>query len=377
MSGPFSVPAAADAVAPAVEQMASPEDVSSAFRSFAGKRCLITGGLGFIGSNLAHRLVTLGARVLIVDSVLPAYGGNFFNIADIRHKVHVNISDVRDPHAMQYMVSGQDVIFNLAGQIGHLESLEDPQTDLRINTEGPLSVLEACRRGNRTAKVLYASTRAVYAQARYLPVDEAHPLGPIDPNAVSNLAAEHYHNLYYRAHGLRTVCLRLTNTYGPRQMMKDTKGHYSFIYYWIRRIIDGEPLQIMGGHQIRDYTYVDDCVDALLLAAAAPQADGKTYNLGGEWMGHPALADLLVELAGSGRTEVVAFPPERIAIDPGRVYLNYDKIKHELGWQPLVGLREGLARTIAYYREHRDRYWDEADVAHQQIGALQVGEDES
>ncbi|MBI3972425.1 MAG: NAD-dependent epimerase/dehydratase family protein [Chloroflexi bacterium] len=342
-------------------------------RGFEGKRCLITGGLGFIGSNLAHRLVELGARVLIVDSLIPAYGGNLFNIAGIQDDVHVNIADVRDPHAMQYLVRGQDYIFNLAGQIGHLESMEDPQTDLRINTEGPLSVLEACKRSNRDAKLLYASTRQVYGRPRYLPVDEAHPLQPDDCNAVSNIAAEHYHRVYFHAYGIRTVCLRLTNTYGPRQMMKDTKGRYAFIYYWIRRIIDGQPLTIMGGQQVRDYTYVDDCVEALLMAAGERQADGEIYNLGGEAMSHPTLADLLIDVASGGRTELIELPPERRAIDPGKVYLSYEKIRRELGWEPQISLRRGLERTIEFYRKYRDHYWNEADVAEQQIGGLQLG----
>src|SRR6266542_1539254 len=303
---------------------------------FAGKRCLITGGLGFVGSNLAHQLVAEGARVLLVDSLIPSFGGNLFNIADIRDKVHVNISDVRDPHAMQYLVRGQDYIFNLAGQIGHLESMEDPQTDLQINTVGPLSVLEACRLHNRQAKVLYASTRQVYGRPRYLPVDEAHPLQPDDCNAVSNIAAEHYHRVYFQAHGIRTVCLRFTNTYGPRQMMKDAQGRYAFIYYWIRRAIDGEPLQIMGGQQVRDYTYVDDASEALMLAAAAPQADGEIYNLGGEAKSHPELAQLLIDVAGGGSTPLTELPPERRAIDPGKTYLSYEKIRRELGGEPRV-----------------------------------------
>lgn len=339
---------------------------------FAGTRCLITGGLGFVGSNLAHRLVALGARVLLVDSLIPSYGGNLFNIDGIRDRVHVNVADVRDPNAMDYLVRGQDYIFNLAGQIGHLESMEDPQTDLRINTEGPLTVLEACRRANPAAKVLYASTRQVYGKPRYLPVDEAHPLAPIDCNAVSNLAAEYYHRLYTGVHGVRTVCLRMTNTYGPRQMMKDDQGRYAFIYYWIRRIIDGQPLAVMGGQQLRDYTYIDDFVDALLRCAIDPRADGEVYNMGVEVMSHMELADLLIDVAGGGSKVVTELPPERRAIDPGQVYLSHEKIERDLGWRPVKPLREGLATTIAYYRKHREHYWSAADVAARQVGGLQL-----
>lgn len=339
--------------------------------AFNGRRCLITGGLGFIGSNLAIRLSELDARVLIVDSMIPAYGGNFFNIDGIRDKVHVNIADVRDPHAMEYLVLGQDYIFNLAGQIGHLESMEAPIDDLRVNTEGPLNVLEACRRVNRSAKLLYASTRQVYGRPRYLPVDESHALQPIDCNAVSNVAGEQYHRVYFAAHGIRSVCLRLTNTYGPRQMMKDESGRYAFIYYWIRRVIDGHPLMVMGGQQGRDYTYIDDCVEAMLLAVASPAADGEVFNLGGESMTHMDLAGVLIEVAGGGTKQITELPAERRAIDPGVIALDYSKIRKALGWVPHVGLRTGLAKTVEYYRIHRDRYWNAGDVAAQQTGALQ------
>ena len=339
---------------------------------FAGSACMILGGLGFIGSNLAHRLVALGARVLIVDSLSPTYGANLFNVHAIRDRVHVNVTDLRDEHAMAYLVRGQHYIFNLAGQSGHVQSMEDPQTDLRINTEGALTVLEACRRHNGAAKVLYASTRNVYGRPTTLPVTEAAPLAPIDNNAVANLAAEQYHLLYHQIHGIRTTSLRLTNTYGPRQMMKDDRGRFGMIYFWIRRVIDGQPLQIMGGHQERDFTYIDDCVDALLRAAASPAADGEIYNLGGEVIGFTALADLLMELAGGGSVERTELPPERRAIDPGQVYLSYDKIKRALAWEPTTPLREGLARTIAYYRLHREHYWDASDVEARQVGGLQL-----
>ena len=339
---------------------------------FAGSACLILGGLGFIGSNLAHRLVSLGARVLIVDSLSPTYGANLCNVQEIRDRVHVNVTDIRDEDAMAYLVGGQHYIFNLAGQSGHVQSMVDPRTDLRINTEGALTVLEACRHHNRAAKVLYASTRNVYGRPTELPVTERAPLAPIDNNAVANLAAEQYHLLYHQIHGIRTTSLRLTNTYGPRQMMKDDRGRFGMIYFWVRRIIDGQPLQLMGGHQERDFTYIDDCVDAFLRAAASPAADGEIYNLGGAVIGFTALADLLIELAGGGSVERTELPPERRAIDPGQVYLSYDKIKRALGWEPTVGLRDGFARTIAYYRQYREHYWSASDVEARQVGGLQL-----
>ena len=325
--------------------------------SFRGARCLITGGLGFIGSNLAHRLVALGAEVTILDALLPAYGGNLFNIESIRARIELVIGDVRDADCLARVTCGQDYVFSLAGQIGHLDSMDDPLNDLSINAEGPLRLLEACRSGSPLAKVLYASTRQVYGRPRYLPVDEEHPLQPIDCNAVSNLAAEFYHRIFSDAHGLRTTCLRLTNTYGPRQMMKDGEGRYAFLYFFLRRALEGQTLRIMGGTQLRDYTYIDDAVDALILAAARDESNGRIYNLGGEAATHWQLAQLLLDAVGGGTLEQTMLPPERALIEVGQVQLDCSRIERELGWRPRWKLAAGLAETVAYYREHREHYW--------------------
>ncbi len=325
--------------------------------AFSGKRTLITGGLGFIGSNLARRLVDLGAQVLLVDSLIPDYGGNLFNIAGIEERVRVNIADVRDAHGMDYLVRGQDFIFNLAGQVSHLDSMRDPYTDLEINCRSQLSILEACRRNNPGVKVVYASTRQFYGRPRYLPVDEAHPLEPVDINGVHKLAGEWYHLIYHRVHGLRTVSLRMTNTYGPRMRVRDARQ--TFIGWWLRQMVEGQELQIFGtGRQRRDFNYVDDVVEALLLAAADPAADGQVYNLGGdEPISLIELAELLIELNGGGRYRLVEFPPDRARIDIGDFYGDYNRIRDALGWRPRVSLREGLARSLDYYRQYREHYW--------------------
>ncbi len=325
--------------------------------AFAGKRVLITGGLGFIGSNLARRLVELGAELVLVDSLIPAYGGNPFNIAGIENRVRVNIADVRDEHATDYLVQGQDYIFNLAGQVSHLDSMKDPYTDLEINCRSQLSILEACRKYNPGVKIVFSSTRQIYGRPYRLPVDESHPVEPTDVNGVDKLAGEWYHIVYHRAYGLRTASLRMTNTYGPRMRVKDARQ--TFIGWWVRQIVEGQELQIYGnGQQIRDFNYVDDVVTALLLAAADPAADGQIYNLGGdEPLSVLELARLLVELNGSGSYRLVPFPPERKPIDIGDYYGDYTKIHTQLGWRPGVLLREGLSRTLAFYHEHRAHYW--------------------
>jgi UDP-glucose 4-epimerase len=327
-----------------------------ALQHFVGKSVLITGGLGFIGSNLARRLVKLGASVLLVDSLIPEYGGNIFNIADIKDRLRVNIADVRDEYGMRYLVQGQDYIFNLAGQVSHTDSMNDPYTDLEINARSQLSLLEACRHGNPSAKIIFASTRQIYGKPQYLPVDERHPQQPIDINGINKMAGEWYHIVYHNVYGVKTVSLRLTNTYGPRMRIKDARQ--TFIGWWIRQIIEGKPLQIFGdGTQVRDFNYVDDVVEALLLAALTEVANGQIYNLGGD---DPInlinLAKLMIEINGGGEYEMVPFPPDRKPIDIGDFYGDYRKIRIKLGWQPRVGLREGLARTLAYYEQHREHY---------------------
>lgn len=324
---------------------------------FSGARVLITGGIGFIGSNLAHRLVALGAEVTLVDSLIPEYGGNLFNIQGIDDKLKINIADVRDQHSMSYLVQGQDYLFNLAGQTSHMDSMRDPYTDLDINCRAQLSILEACRRFNPQVKLVYASTRQMYGKPDYLPVDERHLLHPTDVNGINKMAGEWYHILYNNVYGIGACALRLTNTYGPRMRVKDARQ--TFLGIWIKRLIDGEPIQVWGdGTQIRDFTYVDDCVDVLLLAASSPNAYGQIFNLGSdETINLRDLAALVCEIGGGGEYEVIPFPADRKPIDIGDYYGDYRLLQGRLGWRPHHSLREGLARTIAFYREHREHYW--------------------
>jgi UDP-glucose 4-epimerase len=323
---------------------------------FPGRNIMITGGLGFIGSNLAHKLVELGARVLLVDSLIPKYGGNIFNVADIEDQVRINIADVRDEHGLRYLVQGQEIIFNLAGQVSHTDSMVDPYTDLEINARSQLSLLEACRYENPQAKIIFASTRQIYGRPDYLPVDERHPLQPTDVNGINKLAGEWYHIVYHQVYGLKTVSLRLTNTYGPRMRIKDARQ--TFLGWWLRQLLEGQTLQIFGdGLQVRDFNFVDDVVEAMLIAAATDAANGQIYNLGGdEPINLLNLARLLIEINGRGDYELVPFPADRKRIDIGDYYGDYRKIRSKLGWRPQVGLRDGMTRTLDYFREHLGRY---------------------
>ena len=323
------------------------------------KQILITGGLGFIGSNLARALVMQGAKVTLVDSLIPQYGGNPFNIDDIRRLVTVNFCDVRDPFAIAYLLQGKDYLFNLAGQTSHMDSMSDPQTDLDINAAAQLSILEACRKANPDIKIVFASTRQLYGKPDYLPVDEKHPIRPVDVNGINKLAGEWYHLLYNNVYGIRACALRLTNTYGPGMRVKDARQ--TFLGIWVRLLLEGKPIKVFGdGLQLRDFNYVEDCVEALLMAGASDQANGKVYNLGStEVLGLKQLAEMMVGLGYGGTFELIPFPPERKAIDIGDYYSDFSLISQELGWTPKVNLQEGLKRTMAYYQTHQTMYWQD------------------
>ena len=324
-------------------------------QTFTGKKVLVTGGLGFIGATLALRLIELGADVLLVDSLIPEYGGNLFNVAGVESKVRINISDVRDEHSMSYLVQGQDVLFNLAGQTSHMDSMQDPYTDLEINAKAQLSILESCRKHNPGIKVVFASTRQIYGKPEYLPIDEKHLLCPVDVNGINKMAGEWYHILYNNVYGIRACALRLTNTYGPRMRVKDARQ--TFLGIWVRLIVEGKPFEVWEGQQLRDFTYVDDAVRALLMAAATDEVNGQVFNLGGDSViSLKDLAELLVDVNGKGEYTVKVFPPNRKSIDIGDYYADFSRIRSVLNWGPEVPLREGLSRTLAFYRKHLEHY---------------------
>lgn len=321
-------------------------------------RVLITGGAGFIGSTLAFRLLELGAQITLVDSLIPEYGGNLFNLTEFRQRLELHISDVRDPHAMRHLIQGQDFLFNLAGQTSHLDSMQDPMTDLDINGSAQLSILEAVRRYNPKLRIVFASTRQVYGRPAYLPVDEKHPIKPVDINGIHKIAAEEYHRLYGEVYGLACTSLRLTNTYGPGMRVRDARQ--TFLGIWIKQVITGVPIKVFGdGSQLRDFNFVEDAVDAFIRAAIFPEAKGRVLNLGSsEVISLIDLASLVCEVNGSGRAELMPFPADRKNIDIGDYYSDYQLAKDILNWRPTIPLREGIERTLAFYRRNAEHYWE-------------------
>ncbi|MBL8206743.1 MAG: NAD-dependent epimerase/dehydratase family protein [Blastocatellia bacterium] len=328
------------------------------FNQYRGRSVLITGGLGFIGSNLARRLMALGdVEVAVVDAMLPDQGGNSFNLDGLADRVKVHVSSIGNEATIYHLVSGVDYIFNLAGSTSHVDSMQHPRHDLELNCAAQLTLLEACRHFNPRVKIVFTSTRQVYGKPLYLPVDEQHRVAPPDINGIHELAAENYHLLYHRIYGLRSVVLRLTNVYGPRQLLAHNRQ--SFIAWFIRRALDGDVIELFGeGRQRRDLNYVEDVIDALLFAGASEEAEGEIYNLGGdEPISLADLAEALIAQTGCGSVRPVPFPPERQIIDIGNVYSSYRKIETALGWCPRTRLDAGLARTIEFYRQHREHYW--------------------
>ncbi|MFH1369588.1 MAG: NAD-dependent epimerase/dehydratase family protein [Elusimicrobiota bacterium] len=319
---------------------------------------LITGGLGFIGSNLAIELVRLGAKVTIIDSLIPQYGGNLFNIQPVKNAVKINIADVRDEFSMRYLVRGYKLMFNLAGQVSHIDSMEDPFTDLDINTKSQLSILEACRKNNPEMKIVFASTRQIYGKPLYLPVDEKHPLNPTDINGINKIAGEQYHLLYNSIYGIKTVVLRLTNTYGPRLLVKHNRQ--GFLGWFINLLLNNKEITIFGdGRQLRDLNYIDDVVDALLASGIEEKAVGRAMNLGDHV--HVSLADIvktMIKINGGGKFKLLPFPSNLKKIDIGDYYSDYDLANEILGWEPKTDLETGMKKTIGYYKKYgKQHYW--------------------
>ncbi len=334
--------------------------MTSGYREFYRNRpVMITGGLGFIGSNLARHLVAAAADVLIVDALIPDYGGNVFNIDGIEDAVRVNYVDVRDERVMDLLVRDRDVIFNLAGQVSHIDSMRDPYTDMEINCRAQLSMLEACRKYNPATKVVFAGTRQVYGRPDYLPVDERHLVRPADINGVNKAAGEYYHLLYNNVFGVRACSLRLTNVYGPRQLIRHNRQ--GFIGWFIRLAIEDREIQIYGdGSQQRDFVFVNDAADAFMRAGASDACNGEVFNVGGDVpVSHRDLAALLVDVTGTGSVRFVEWPEDKKRIDIGSFYSDSTKFRTVAGWRPQTSLREGLQETVAFYRAHLPHYVDE------------------
>jgi len=320
------------------------------------KNVLITGGLGFIGSNLARRLVEQDNQVTIVDSMIPQYGGNLRNLYGIEDKINVNPSDVRDPFSINQLIKGQDCLFNLAGQTSHLDSMEDPFTDLDINAKAQLSILEACRKHNPKVRIVFASTRQIYGKPKYLPVDEEHPLAPVDINGVNKMAGEWYHLLYQKVYGIPSTILRLTNTYGPRMRIKDARQ--TFLGIWIRNLLEGKPIQVFGdGCQRRDYNFVEDVVDALILAASNDDAIGKVYNLGApDPLSLKETAEIMCQEVKDSTFEMIPFPKDRQVIDVGDFLCDHELFSSSFGWTPKINFNKGIKLSIKYFKEEIDHY---------------------
>jgi UDP-glucose 4-epimerase len=325
------------------EQKAVTLNLDSRFRA---ARVAVTGGVGLIGSALARRLVTLGAEVLLIDSMIPEGGGNFANIADIRDRVRLDTADIRDAEAMRRLLAGQDFLFDLAAQTSHVDSMNAPFVDHAINATAQLQLLETCRAMAPKITIVHAGTRQIYGRPRYLPVDEVHPINPTDVNGVNKMAGESFHLMFNSAYGIDTRSLRLTNVYGPGMRIKDARQN--FLGIWLRRVVEGDAFEVWGGEQRRDMVFVEDAVEAFLAAAVTPETQGKglsdaPYSLA-------EIAAAMIAANGGGRYELKEFPPERKRIDIGDFVTDDRQFRALAGWTPRVSLAEGLKRSLDFYR---------------------------
>lgn len=348
---PFSSASSAASVHTSLQS----EQLTEAEETWAGKHIVITGGAGFIGSTLALRLADLGSLVTVIDSLVPEYGGNLFNLQDCKDHIHINYSDIRDTFSLQPLLRDVDILFSLAGQTSHMDSMTDPHSDLNINCAAQLNLLETCRRINPTIRIVFASTRQIYGRPQYLPVDERHPIAPVDINGIHKYAAEQYYGLYHNLYGIRSCILRLTNTIGPRMRIKDARQ--TFLGIWVRHLLEDNPIEVWGGEQLRDFNDVEDVVDALLTAAWNENSYGHVFNLGSEQkVSLRELAERMISLHGSGELEIKDYPEERRKIDIGDYYSSHDKFTASTGWKPLIPLDRTLDRTIAFFQQNLSHY---------------------
>jgi UDP-glucose 4-epimerase len=325
-------------------------------KDFSGKRALVTGGVGLIGSAVARKLVAAGCSVTIIDNLDPEGGGNRKNIEDCDDRLEVICGDIRDKEVIADLLEGQDFLFHLAAQTSHVGSMRAPLFDLDNNVTATVQILEVARKVAPDIQIVFSSTRQVFGPADYLPVDERHPVRPPDVNAINKIAAEQYLALYNRIYGVRSTSLRLTNIYGPGMRVKDAAQN--FLGIWIKQVLDGEKIRIFGdGRQIRDFVFVDDCADLMLKVARKRPAVNACYLVGG---GQPArlidLAETLVHLSGRGSFELTPFPPERSAIDIGDFFGLHERVSAEFDWQPETTLEKGLQATLDYYRSRLPDY---------------------
>lgn len=310
-----------------------------------------------IGSYIAQLAATLGAEVTIVDSLLPLHGGNLFNLDEMTGRIDFRQGDIRDPALMAQVVQGQDIIFNLAGQVSYVDSNQEPFLDLDINCRGHLTILEACRQHNRRAKLVFASSRFVYGAIDYNPVDENHPFNCLSIYGIHKLAGEKYYRFYYDAHGMDTVSLRIANPYGPRQQMKHSK--YGIVNWFIRLALEGKPLTIFGaGEQQRDYIYNQDLAEAFLCVAQTPGTAGQVYNVGsGTGTPFKEMARLVAAAVPGTKVIQVEWPADRYFVETGDYISDITKLTTATAWRPKTSLKEGINRTVAFYREHWQKYW--------------------
>ena len=327
-------------------------------KEYRGKKVLITGGLGFIGSSIARELVGFGSEVTILDANLARYGGNYFNLAGVEDKVVVDEGDIRDTSTLNRHIFGKDIIFNLAAQVDHNFGMQNPHLDIDINCKGHINVLEECRKNNPDARIVFPGSRMQYGKVSDsdLPVHETHQLNPLSIYAANKTVGELYYLAYHNHHKLDTVSLRVTNPFGPRAQVKHPG--YCIVNWFVRQSLEGKDINIFGdGSQVRDYIFIDDLTNAFLIAGVHPNAKGRIYNVGsGIPMRFADMAKQVMEFSNGGQVKHVPWPENYENVETGNFYADITRIHSELGWTPKTSFEEGLKKTVDFYRANLARY---------------------
>jgi nucleoside-diphosphate-sugar epimerase len=321
------------------------------------KRVVVFGGAGMIGSTVVNLLVRNGAMVTVVDAMLPLYGGNLFNLEEVKDKIVFVQGDIRDEELVRRSVRDKEIVFNFAAQVSYVRSNREPFLDLDINCKGTLNILESCKKDNPYAKILFASSRFVYGTIEYNPVDEKHPFNCLSIYGIHKLASEKYHIFYHSAYGLDTVCLRISNPYGPRQQMKHNE--WGIVNWFVRLAMEKKPLTVYGsGSQSRDYIYVEDIAKAFISAAESPKTKGSIYNVGiGKGRSFIDMAKIIAKNIEGTLIDQVEWPKDRYFVETGDYIANIKRIVEDTNWQPEIDLEEGIRRTVDYYQKYKEYYW--------------------
>jgi len=326
------------------------------YNYYRNKIIVITGGLGFLGSSLAQKLVNYQAKIIIIDNLNPLYGGNYFNLNGIQNKVKIIIDDIRNEKVLIPIIKQCDMLYHFAAQVSYIDSLSMPYEDLELNARSTLQILEICRKYNSEAKIIFSSSRMVLGKIESDHISENSPTNPLSLYGIHKLTSEKYLIMYYKDFGIPFIIFRITNPYGPRQQIKHCK--YSLVGWIIKQAMEGKTIKIFGdGKQLRDYIYIDDIVEAIYRCSTNDKATGEIINVAsGKSTEFQMMVKEVVNIVKNGNYEFVPWPDNYEKIETGDVIADISKLLSLANWKPKYNLKEGILKTYEYYKKYLMHY---------------------